>query len=678
MGAEAGVAWLAGILGCGLAPERGAAPVEAPVSTWIEAPDQVLPGGVVGERYTASVWADGGSPPYRWRAVDPLPSGLRLGRDGVFSGVPVEAGPRTFALVATDAEGREKRMLATFTAVLRPVLTRCGGHLEGSFREGVWTEAGAPDLSRLDDLAWLAVELPQDRTTRIELVFTTTGDAVAWLQRANEQLGSWDLATYAQRALKEADSPRAIPVDAGTDPSLTELSRQALLPVLLAPKTAGDWALDVVCTDGPVFQTLDKYPRLVGSEFQHDYEVYGDNAGVRIWTDDPLPPWMVWDEATGTVSGFAEELGAWAFDLHAAYPDGRERVEPAVLGTYQPQDVACGDTLAVTTEEAWEEGDQVRRYDPRGFRVFRLPLPTEAVSGVVLRAAGAGGHYLGLARPDPGWQVFFGHAEERLEEEGAARLRIDAGSYPASRHFVDTGELYFTVGRTRANQPDPFEVTVTCDETPTPDVRGLPVLAPLAPVDLTLRGIGGAPPYAWSADGLPPGLVLSAEGRVTGATGAVGRHRVTVTVTDRAGVAGTQALTWTVGEEDACLGFPTLGCGGAAAGALTAAGADGGPAARDTYCVRDVGADVGFTVYGDDGEYRVSLSDPGVERRGQLEDPTWLTWSAELGRAQVVGVPFDTFSFPNRLDYAGRPLFVSVWAEVPGTYAIEADCPLAP
>jgi hypothetical protein len=665
------------VTGCGLGPERGAAPVLPPAEVWLEAADATLPGGVVGERYVAAVSVDGGVPPYTWRAADPLPSGLRLAPDGAITGVPVEAGTFTSALLVADAEGRQKRMLATIQVALVPRTVGCGGHLEGRFRDGIWRDGGGPDLARLDDLAWLAVELTHDATTRVDLVWSATGDLVTWVQRVNQVVGSWDLGGYAQRGVKAEDGTRTVPIDAGTDPSLTEYAQQTLLPVLVTPKEASAWTLDVVCTDGPVFQTLDKYPRRVGDAFFHDYEVFGDNAGVRIWTDDPLPAWMVWDEATGTVSGTAEEVGAWEFTLHARSADGRERAERALLGTFDVTDVACGDVVPVRVTEAWEEGDQVKRYDPRGFDVFRLPLGAPEVSAIEVRARGPGGHYLGLARPAPGWQVFFGHAEEQLVEEGAARLRIDPASYPASRHYVDAGEVYVTVGRTEPGGGR-SRVAFTCDHTPRPDLRGLPILEVLAPVDLTLGGIGGTPPYRWEATGLPPGLRLAADGRVTGATGDVGRHAVTFTVIDARGARGRATWTWTVGATDACLGLPALGCGDAAAGELTAAGPDGGAAARDTWCVTDTSVDLGFTVYADDGEFLVALSDPAVDARSQLDDPARFTWAAELDRNQVVGVPFDTFSFPDRRDYVDRPLFVSVWAEDPGTYALELDCPIAP
>jgi hypothetical protein len=672
----ASVLWA--IVGCGLAPERGRAPVAPPSEQFVDAPDQVLPSAVVGDRYRASLHASGGSTPYTWLPLDGVPSGLQAAADGTLSGVPVEAGTTTTSWLVTDAEGRSKRTLVTLTVTLAPTLVRCGGHLEGSFRDGAWGTDGGVDLAQLDDLEWLAVDLPGDLTTRVELVFGATVDSVVWVQRAGGLVGSWDLGTYVQRGLTAADGPRTLPIDAGTDPSLTEFASQPLLPVLVAGKGGGDWTLDVVCTDGPVFETLDKYPKRLGETLEVDYQVFGDNTGVRIWTDDPLPAWLQWDESTGVVTGVVEEVGAWEFDLHARSPDGRERVERALIGTYDTVDVPCGSTAPVPVTEGWLQGDQRRRYDPRGFRVFRVPLGLPEPSGIDLRVRGSSGHYLGVARPDPGWQRFFGQAEEQEVVGAAAVVQLDSTTYPASRHFVDVGELWFTAGSTSETDLQGLEVDVRCDFDPKPDVRGLPVLDVLEPVDLQLGGIGGNPPYRWAATGLPAGLTLSADGRVTGATGDAGTHPVTFAVTDTVGVTGEQTLDWTVGGEAACLGFRELGCGDTVDGELTGVAPDDGGAGRDTWCVRDTSTDVGFVLYADDAEFVMTLSDPGITRKQDLFEPEHFTWVGEVDRHAVIGVPFDAWSFPWRPDYLDRPVFVSIWATDPGTYTLELECPEAP
>jgi hypothetical protein len=59
----------------------------------------------------------------------------------------------------------------------------------------------------------------------------------------------------------------------------------------------------------------------------------------------------------------------------------------------------------------------------------------------------------------------------------------------------------------------------------------------------TLAATGGAPPYSWSASGLPSGLSMSSAGVISGTPTASGSFSVTVKVTDSAQATATQAFT---------------------------------------------------------------------------------------------------------------------------------------
>jgi subtilisin family serine protease len=76
-------------------------------------------------------------------------------------------------------------------------------------------------------------------------------------------------------------------------------------------------------------------------------------------------------------------------------------------------------------------------------------------------------------------------------------------------------------------------------------------------VQLQLAATGGAPPYRWTATGLPVGLVLDPDtGLITGRpTTSASATRVTVTATDRAGTTGQVQFDWTVeAAQQACSG----------------------------------------------------------------------------------------------------------------------------
>ncbi|MFD7656787.1 S8 family peptidase [Actinosynnema sp. NPDC059797] len=68
-------------------------------------------------------------------------------------------------------------------------------------------------------------------------------------------------------------------------------------------------------------------------------------------------------------------------------------------------------------------------------------------------------------------------------------------------------------------------------------------------VSLQLSASGGAPPYTWTAGGLPSGLSVSPTGLVSGTVTTPGTFGVTVTATDTGGRAGSGSFTWTVNPQ---------------------------------------------------------------------------------------------------------------------------------
>lgn len=77
------------------------AAVNAPVITTTS-----LPAGTVGQPYSATLAATGGTTPYTWSLPSgQLPNGLSLSAQGTISGTPTQAGTASFTVQVTDANG---------------------------------------------------------------------------------------------------------------------------------------------------------------------------------------------------------------------------------------------------------------------------------------------------------------------------------------------------------------------------------------------------------------------------------------------------------------------------------------------------------------------------------------------------------------------------------------------
>ena len=88
-----------------------------------------LPAGTVGQPYSATVLATGGTTPYSWSATG-LPAGLNLNTaTGVLSGTPTKAGTFTVTVKAADSSKPTGKVSATLTLTVNPKLAVAAGAL---------------------------------------------------------------------------------------------------------------------------------------------------------------------------------------------------------------------------------------------------------------------------------------------------------------------------------------------------------------------------------------------------------------------------------------------------------------------------------------------------------------------------------------------------------------------
>lgn len=75
-----------------------------------------LPNGKIGSKYSTTLLAAGGDPPYTWTLESgALPEGLSLSSAGVISGTPLLSQAKTFTVKVTDSESPKQSATRTLS-----------------------------------------------------------------------------------------------------------------------------------------------------------------------------------------------------------------------------------------------------------------------------------------------------------------------------------------------------------------------------------------------------------------------------------------------------------------------------------------------------------------------------------------------------------------------------------
>ena len=108
-----------------------------------------LPAGTLGQIYSQTLAATGGSPPYQWSVGTGLPAGLTLTSSGTLSGTPTASGSFTFSITVTDSANNSAQASFTMTVgtvqltitTSAPLFT---GVVGSSYAETFTASGGAP------------------------------------------------------------------------------------------------------------------------------------------------------------------------------------------------------------------------------------------------------------------------------------------------------------------------------------------------------------------------------------------------------------------------------------------------------------------------------------------------------------------------------------------------------
>lgn len=519
----------------------------------------VLPEGVAGMQYSATVEVTGGLPPYKW-AITGAPGltiqDFTLQPRSEISGVIASAG--AFNVTVTVEDGAvfgSRKGSRTFSAANNPpnplrinpvlsitttslpptvvgrtysqTLTATGGR--GAYAWSVASGALPPGLNLNKDTGEITgtpssanrfdftisvtdqAAPPQTPARSFSITVLAPLSITTPSQLPNAAAGTAYSASFAAEGGAGARTWTLQSPPSTFPPGLSLSPTGALSGVPSAP---GPFKFVVGVTDsGPpeqtaarefnltvnealVITTASPLPNgLQGSEYSITLQAAG-GLGAAVWRlESPLPPGMSLSSG-GVLSGVPSSPGSFQFTVRAT-TNG-----PPVQTATKTFDLAVNAILSITTDAA---------------------LPNAAADApytATLTATGGAAPYTWTI--EPGFALPPGLS---LNSDGVLSGTPTAG-----------GSFNFTVRVTDAGPPvqsttRQFAITVN------PALRIttalLPAAAAGAPYAATLQATGGAGAYTWSVEGLPPGLSFdTASGALSGRPSTAGTFNVTIRVSD--------------------------------------------------------------------------------------------------------------------------------------------------
>ncbi|WP_164012184.1 putative Ig domain-containing protein [Pyxidicoccus trucidator] len=506
-----------------------------------------LPDAYLGSEYTSLLAASGGTLPYTWvLASGSLPSGVRLGANGRFSGAPVGAGTFAFTLRVQDASGLSAQRDFTLSVFAPPAFSSTSLDLAVvgvPYSASLHATGGRAPLS----LRIASGSLPSGlRLEGSSVLGTPTAAGAAFftveVQDVNDRSASASFLLTVRDGLTV--TPTTLP-DAYTDAAyghglsaaggqppytwaLTEGSVPAGLRLLDSgaldgtSSTVGTTAFTVRVTDAeldtdtrevslttyapPSLAAVSAQSVYAGANVVLPFSPSGGKAPLRFTASGQLPPGLTLAEE-GLLHGSPTQAGLFAFDVIARDANGRSVARSVSFTVHAPPSI---------TTTSLPDGDPGLPYSTRlSVSGGRSPLTWSLASGT----------------PPSGLLLA---SDGTLSGTPSA---IGAASFTV--RVTDGG------GRT-----DSRLLSLTIYGPPTVTTTSLPdAYVGLSYVG-SLTATGGRAPHSWSIDSgtLPPGLALVSGGNtLAGTPGAsAASSSFTVRVTDSGGRTSTRALSLAV------------------------------------------------------------------------------------------------------------------------------------
>ncbi len=634
-----------------------------------------LDSAITGESYATWLEADGGEAPLRWELTGDLPSGLVFNPAGAISGVPSQPDDVTVTVTVTDERGKSDSVEMDLAVALALNAIPCGARTEGAFLGSASIDWYEVDWNQDDGYTWLQIPLPEDDTTRIDVAMDAFGGYFeVYLGAPGTPPGDQDLDENYRLYYAGFGDP--VTVDLGTRYDLqTYKSFGDPINLLVVANASGQWSVTSECSNGPIFEALAFLPTPLGDELAVNFNIIGNNDGARIWTDDPLPAWVSWDEETGRLTGTTADAGNFLFDVNVEDADGKTRTERAGFGVYEIENLACDESHIWTPSNGYYEGDEVlyNYYDVESYKVFEL-ASDPAYSMVTAHLDGFAGGEVGFAGINS-WSFYIDGPMDGDWQGSDFAASLSPQTWPSLSEYNELQGHVNAIGYAYYGVNDEATFWFECDPSPRPDVQIFPVLDPDASEAWNLDALGGTPPYTWSSVDFPADITLDATGLFTSDQPAEGAYDVTIGVLDDAGLSNDVPYTLYVGDDAACLGHDMLSCGDTENGTFTDIFYQNPAGGTAYFCMDSNTSDhdsVAVTLTaGLDAETFVALTDPGRDPVDAMMDFDYTTLSYSQSEEVDVGI----LDHDGMLaDYEGQVLFLTVAAWEPGDWSIEVVC----
>jgi hypothetical protein len=435
----------------------------------------MLPMGHVGQTYTATLSATGGTKPYVWSiGSGSLPAGFALSTDGRVTGTATAAGTSSFSVEVSDASNPAQAAIAALTITIVPG--------QGSALTITTTNlpSGTIGTAYSAQLTAIGGETPY-----------------AWSTASGTSLPS-GLTLASNGAIS------GTPMQAGTtifsvvvtDSSMPAQMATAQLTIVIATQSG----------QKPLSITTDALPSAtVGGAYMATITATGGATPYKFSiASGALPPGLSLS-AQGSISGTPSQAGSFPISVQCT-----DNSMPAQVAT-RP--------LSITVATSGTN-------NPLTITTVSLPNATEGTAySAQLDASGGTTPYQWAV--DPGSNLPPGLS---LSASG----RISGTPTTPGRYVFTLVVADASAHQETASKPLSLYVAGPPGSTLTIVTTNLPDATVGAPYRVPLFAIGGAPPYTWSvaAGSLPPGIQLSAMGQLSGTATVAGNYDFNAEVTD--------------------------------------------------------------------------------------------------------------------------------------------------